>query len=80
MEGRGPGRDAGGSSREWQRRICEDMADLLLNERVKITIGDATTDAFVQDVLRQNNFMTKGNEYQELQGGQRNDCVCALSG
>ncbi len=41
------------------------MADLLLNERVKITIGDATTDAFVQDVLRQNNFMTKGNEYQE---------------
>lgn len=47
------------------KKVCEDMADLLLNERVKITIGDATTDAFVQDVLRQNNFMTKGNEYQE---------------
>ena len=47
------------------KKVCEDMADLLLNERVKITIGDATTEDFVQDVLRQNNFMTKGNEYQE---------------
>lgn len=47
------------------KKLCEDMADLLLNERVKITIAGTTTDAFVKSVLEQNNFLVLGNEYQE---------------
>ena len=48
------------------KKICEDIADLLLNERVKITIGKSEkTDKFVRDVLKQNEFFVKGNEYQE---------------
>ena len=47
------------------KKVCEDMADLLLNERVKITISDQATAAYVKEVLKQNNFLTKGNEYQE---------------
>lgn len=48
------------------KKLCEDMADLLLNERVKITVGnsDATND-FVQKVLEKNKFLVKGNDYQE---------------
>lgn len=47
------------------KKLCEDMADLLLNERVKITIADPATDAYVKEVLKQNSFLTLGNEYQE---------------
>lgn len=47
------------------KKVCEDMADLLLNERVTITIADEQTDAFVKHVLEQNNFGELGNEYQE---------------
>jgi len=48
------------------KKVSEDIADLLLNERVKITIGNSdTTNDFVQDVLSKNKFLVKGNEYQE---------------
>lgn len=47
------------------KKVCEDMANLLLNERVKITIDDEATDAFVKSVLSDNNFTVLGNEYQE---------------
>lgn len=51
------------------KKLCEDMADLLLNEKVAITISDGTeaaeTDSFVHKVLNRNNFFVKGNEYQE---------------
>lgn len=48
------------------KKLCEDMADLLLNERVKITIGNSeTTNNFVQKVLEKNKFLVKGNDYQE---------------
>lgn len=47
------------------KRPCEDIADLLLNEHVMITIEDDTTHEFVMDVLKENNFDTLGNEYQE---------------
>ena len=47
------------------KKVSEDMADLLLNERVKITVADEKTDAFVKSVLEQNNFIVMGNEYQE---------------
>lgn len=47
------------------KKVCEDMADLLLNEKVTITIADESTDAFVKQVLEKNNFGELGNEYQE---------------
>lgn len=47
------------------KKLCEDISDLLLNEKVKITIKDEATDAFVKKVLEDANFMVQGNEYQE---------------
>lgn len=47
------------------KHVCEDMADLLLNERVTITIANETTDEFVKQVLKANTFGELGNEYQE---------------
>lgn len=47
------------------KKVCEDMADLLLNERVLITIADEITDKFVKKVLTDNTFEELGNEYQE---------------
>lgn len=47
------------------KKLSEDMADLLLNEKVKIIISDKTTDKYVQQVLRENRFLVLGNEYQE---------------
>lgn len=47
------------------KKICEDLADLLLNEKVKITIKDPTTASFVDEVLEAANFSVQGNEYQE---------------
>ncbi|MCI8420462.1 MAG: phage portal protein [Oscillospiraceae bacterium] len=47
------------------KKVCEDMADLLLNEKVTITIADHATDTFVKQVLKDNIFEELGNEYQE---------------
>lgn len=47
------------------KRVCEDIADLLLNERVTITIADPAADAFVKSVLEDNMWAELGNEYQE---------------
>lgn len=47
------------------KKVCEDMADLLLNERVMITIADPATDAFVKSVLDANTWDELGNEFQE---------------
>ena len=47
------------------KKVCEDMADLLLNEHVTITIADQTTDAFVKGVLEANTWEELGNEFQE---------------
>lgn len=47
------------------KKVCEDMADLLLNEKVAITVSDQTTDSFVKKVLESNTWEELGNEYQE---------------
>lgn len=47
------------------KKICEDISDLLLNERVTITIKDETTAKFVRSVLDAANFTVQGNESQE---------------
>lgn len=47
------------------KKLSEDIADLLLNERVQITIQDKATSEFVLKVLDDNNFAVIGNDYQE---------------
>lgn len=47
------------------KKLSEDIADLLLNERVKITIADDSTGEFVRGVLDDNRFFVLGNDYQE---------------
>lgn len=47
------------------KKLSEDIADLLLNERVQITIQDKATSEFVLKVLDDNNFSVIGNDYQE---------------
>ena len=47
------------------KKVCEDMADLLLNEKVTVTLSDKTTDDFVKKVLAENVWEELGNEYQE---------------
>ena len=47
------------------KKLSEDIADLLLNERVQITIQDASTHDYVMNVLHENNFAVQGNKCQE---------------
>lgn len=47
------------------KKVSQDMADLMLNERVTITISDKTTDNYVKKVLSDAKFQVLGNEYQE---------------
>lgn len=48
------------------KKLCEDIADLLINERVKIVVsGSDATNEFVQNVFNNNKFLVKANDYQE---------------
>lgn len=42
---------------EYAKKLSEDIADLLLNERVMITLEDETTQEFVRKVLDNNHFL-----------------------
>lgn len=47
------------------KKLCEDLADLLLNEHVGIVLGDQASQDYVDTVLKANLFWVKGNECQE---------------
>lgn len=47
------------------KKVCEDWANLLLNEKVVITLEGEAEQAFVGSVFADNNFKVKGNELQE---------------
>lgn len=47
------------------KKVCEDLADLLMNEKVGITVSDPRTQAFIDRVFRDNNMLVRLNEYQE---------------
>lgn len=47
------------------KKVSEDWASLLLNEKVKITLEGEAEQQFVDGVLESNNFSVKGNEMQE---------------
>lgn len=48
------------------KKVSEDWANLLLNEKVKITLEGEREQAFIDSVFADNNFEVKGNEMQEL--------------
>lgn len=48
------------------KKLCEDMADLLLNEHVGIVLSDKSSQRYVDEVLKANHFDIKGNECQEI--------------
>lgn len=48
------------------KKVCEDMANLLMNEKVSITLGGEAEQKFVDAVFQANNFWVKVNEMQEL--------------
>ena len=47
------------------KKVCEDWANMLMNERFHINIDDEATSEFVIDVLDKNNWWVRGNEAQE---------------
>lgn len=44
------------------KRVCEDWANLLLNEKTDITVGDAHSQEVIHKVLEDCKFWQKGNE------------------
>lgn len=48
------------------KKVSEDWANLLLNEKVKIILEGAAEQAFFDGVCKKNNFAVKSNEMQEL--------------
>lgn len=48
------------------KKVCEDWANLLMNEKVQITLKGLREQEFVDRVLTANNFTVKSNEMQEM--------------
>jgi len=53
------------SSLQLGKSICEDLANLLFNEKCGIAISDPKVDAFIKDIFDVNNIYVKINENQE---------------
>lgn len=47
------------------KKVCEDWANLLMNEKVKITLEDKAAQEFVDEVFKENEFEVNMNELQE---------------
>lgn len=47
------------------KKISEDWANLLMNEKVEITLEGQREQEFIDRVLNENNFLVKANEMQE---------------
>lgn len=48
------------------KKLCEDWANLLMNEKVHITLEGQKEQEFIDSVLTENNFKVKVNEMQEM--------------
>lgn len=48
------------------KKLCEDWANLLMNEKVQITLEGKKEQEFIDRVLMENNFTVKSNEMQEM--------------
>lgn len=51
---------------QMSKKICEDWADLLMNEKVKIAVDGEPEQAFINQVFADNFFAVKANEMQEF--------------
>jgi len=51
------------------KKVAEDWANLLMNEKVAITLEGKAEQQFFDDVCQDNNFLVKINEMQELKAG-----------
>lgn len=51
------------------KKVAEDWANLLVNERVKITLEGQKEQEFFDSVCKANNFWVKANEMQEMKAG-----------
>ena len=47
------------------KRVCEDWADMLLNEKVVINVGDDELNKMLKNVLTKNDFYVQGNQLIE---------------
>lgn len=47
------------------KKVCEDWANLLMNEKVKITLEGGKEQEFIDDIFRSSNFEVNMNELQE---------------
>lgn len=48
------------------KKVCEDWANLLMNEKVQITLEGQKEQDFIDRILAENNFSVKVNEMQEM--------------
>lgn len=48
------------------KKVCEDWANLLMNEKVQITLEGQKEQEFIDSILTENNFTVKANEMQEM--------------
>lgn len=48
------------------KKVCEDWANLLMNEKVHIALEGEKEQEFIDRILAENNFEVKANEMQEL--------------
>lgn len=48
------------------KKVCEDWANLLMNEKVQITLEGKSEQEFIDYILESNNFTVKANEMQEM--------------
>lgn len=48
------------------KKVSEDWADLLMNEKVSITLEGKKEQEFFEKVCKDNNFLVKANEMQEM--------------
>ena len=48
------------------KKLCEDWANLLMSEKVKITLEGKKEQEFIDKVLTENNFSVKASEMQEM--------------
>lgn len=51
------------------KKVAEDWANLLMNERVKITLDGQKEQDFFDSVCKASNFFVKANEMQEMKAG-----------
>jgi A118 family predicted phage portal protein len=48
------------------KKVCEDHANLLMNEKVDISTGDVTFDETLKNIFQRNNFNVRANQLVEI--------------